>query len=530
MAVERLVGTLVLRLTGVFCAAVAVVAVVHPRQPTIPYDRFRLLVCLAGVTVLLVAATRLLRGRVPLDRPAAARLVAPVLTVVGSVVCTVLALALRYDFGWDARVVAAMSRQLALGQQLNSYQVGYLSRYPNNLPLLAIDNLCQALGRAWGLDYVSVFILLNGLCLAVTLQSTYWLVSMLRSPRAGVTAQLLVLGLVGLSPWMTVAYTDTVAMPFVVASTALVVAAARSGSRWVRVAFVVLAVLALLVGYEIKTTPVVSIVAVGCIAALVLTSRPAAARRLVALGLVAGLALFFVGTVVAKHEAPALARVSASSIDRSQSPPAVWWVYMGTTEHPVNGQPRYGAYDGEIVGATRSLDGKAAGRYAAAQLRTHLSDLGVGGYLEFAGNKAAWNWGDGMFWAWSEGIDGAEADLTHGRLAAFVDTWNHPHGPGYAWRAALTQAVWLVLLLTVAARLLRARWRWELGLLALSVLGIAAFTVVFQGRSRYLLVYVPIVVSLACVLPAVLTPRTRHRTSLRRSDDHRGADREVVAT
>jgi hypothetical protein len=87
-----------------------------------------------------------------------------------------------------------------------------------------------------------------------------------------------------------------------------------------------------------------------------------------------------------------------------------------------------------------------------------------------------------------------------------------------------------VVLLAAGVGLLVRPYRRDVALLAVSVVGIILFTLVFQGRSRYLLVYVPIVVSLACVLPAVLTPRTRHRTSLRRSDDDRGADREVVAT
>ena len=51
-----------------------------------------------------------------------------------------------------------------------------------------------------------------------------------------------------------------------------------------------------------------------------------------------------------------------------------------------------------------------------------------------------------------------------------------------------------------------------LPLLVLSVLGIAAFTLVFQGRSRYLLIYVPVVVALWAVLRPVGWRPGRRRT------------------
>jgi hypothetical protein len=100
----------------------------------------------------------------------------------------------------------------------------------------------------------------------------------------------------------------------------------------------------------------------------------------------------------------------------------------------------------------------------------------------------------------------------HGPLTDTVRPWNHLGGPGYATRAALAEALWLLLLLVSGVRLLRASWRWETGLLALSVLGIAAFTLIFQGRSRYLIPYVPMVVALATTLSVVGWRPGRRRT------------------
>ena len=60
------------------------------------------------------------------------------------------------------------------------------------------------------------------------------------------------------------------------------------------------------------------------------------------------------------------------------------------------------------------------------------------------------------------------------------------------------------------------------GLLALSVLGIAAFTLVFQGRSRYLLTYVPLVVALS------VSCRRPRRPARSGGEDDGGPERQVT--
>jgi hypothetical protein len=510
--VEPVLGKALNRLAGVFLVAVALVALVAPRDPNLTYSRWRVSVFLAALLVgaLVVHAARRRRSGRRGDREL--RLLSVLVTVAGAAVCTLLAWALRYDAGWDARVVAEMSHRLVGGHDLTAYQYGYLSRYPNNLPLLVLDNLCGEVGRLLHLAPGTVSVMLNGLGLAVTLQATYWLVAMLRGPAHGVAAQALVLALVGTSPWMSVAYTDLVSMPLLTLATALVVAATRTRSRAVTTTYALVATGCLLLAYEVKTTPVVSVVAFVLVAALCWRSASAVARRRLAVGVLAGLVLFVGGAALAKELTPAVAGVSADRIDRSRTPPTVWWVYMATTQHAVDGHMRYGGYDTDIVRATRQLDREASARYARAGLERHLADLGPTGYLTFLANKAAWNWGDGMFWAWGEGIDADEPALVHGPLTDAVRTWNHPAGAWYAWRAALAEAVWLLLLLTTGLRLLRAPWSRDTGLLVLSVLGIAAFTLVFQGRSRYLLTYVPVVVALWAVLRPVGWRPGRRRT------------------
>jgi hypothetical protein len=74
---------------------------------------------------------------------------------------------------------------------------------------------------------------------------------------------------------------------------------------------------------------------------------------------------------------------------------------------------------------------------------------------------------------------------------------NSPAGNLFGLHVLLVQVTWTALLLALGIGLLHARVRPELLLMAFTVVGIAVFTLPFQGRSRYLLVHVPIVVALA---------------------------------
>lgn len=512
MGIDRRLGTVLLRATGVFLLAMATIALVAPRRPNTTYSTPRVLACLA-VLAALTALVRLGRARLRLGAGREVpRWAGPALAVVPAVGCTLLAYALRYRFGWDAGAVLSISERIADGRELTGIQYGYLSRYPNTLPLLVVDNQLQRVSGWTHLHAATLFVGLNGLALAVTLLGTYWLVSMLRGRGAGLAAELLVLALVGLSPWMTIGYTDLIAMPWLVLGLALVVRLGRTGSRPRQALLAVLAVCCLWLAFTLKTTPVVAFAAVALLTAGAALPR-SAARRPLAAALAGGLVLFLGLTLVSRQALPDLAEVGSQRVDRSQSLSPVLWMAMGvTTTRTGSGRVQYGGYDPVAGDMVDILEGPELRAWAERRLRDRLSELGPGGYLRFVVDKSAWNWGDGMFWAWGEGHDREERNLGQGRLAEVVDRWNRPDGAGYPWRADAAQAVWLFLLLLLGARALRARWTWQTGLLLLCVLGIAAFTVIFEGRSRYLLVHVPVVVALALSLPPVLPGRRTGRS------------------
>lgn len=504
---ESPVGRALLRLAGASLLAVAVVGLVAPRPVNVVH-RWQVVVPVALGLVGVAATVRLPRWSKNRWSPVA-------VAVGGGAVATLIGLMQRYHYGWDARVVMDVARSLQAGRPLSPADYDYLSLYPNNLPLLAIDRMGVAVAQAVSLAPDAVLIPLNGVCVAVTLYAVHDLVVRVAGRGPALVAQLVTLVLVGTSPWLAVPYTDFYAMPFLVGGIALAVRAMTPRARTGRVILWLLAVLSVSVAYAIKTTPVVVAVAAVLTAVVAIFDHDLAPGRragVIAACAASSLAFVALGTGLSAA-ATSTAGVDATRIDTSVSPPLLWWVAMGADEQrTADGVVNYGAYSREMVDAITGRTPDEMRSYAAGVLRDRWAQRGLGGTLAFYGSKAAWNWGDGMFWAWGEGPDSLPGTLAPANgVTGIVHDLNGFHGSGYQLRADLTQALWLAVLLVAGIGLLRTPYRRETLLVAASLLGIAAFTLVLQGRSRYLFAFAPLVVVLAGMVHASLPRLGRRR-------------------
>ncbi len=511
---ERVAGAVALRVAGVLLVATAVVVLVAPRDPNVVFSRPFVLAGFVGAG-LVAALTVLVGARLrPRRRWAGwSWTLAVTIAVGGAVVATYAARRVAYVVGWDSGVVAGFSETLHASGPLTPYAVDYLSRYPNNIPLLALMNASRAVADRIGSTMPEVFVTLNGLCVAVVLLSTYALVRMVRSHRAAVCAQLVLLLLIGASPWLAVPYTDVVLMPFLSVGLLLGVAALRT-RRPASMALLGLGSVAVLtVGFTVKATVAPALVAVALVAALVVVGRAGVRSFALGLAFAAAAALVFLGAgALARSSAERVARVDAAQLAPDRAPPLPWWIAMGLSKTPRADRFFYGSFEGAMIRDSRYLGGAQLRAYSEQVLRDRVDRLGAAGLAGFAVDKQAFNWGDGMFWAWGEGVDvKPELLLRHDPASRWVQSWNHARGSAYLARASLTTGVWLFVLGWAGVGLLGAGYRREVLLLALTVALLMGFTLLLQSRSRYLLAYVPVVVALAAVVDVRALARIRRR-------------------
>ena len=134
---------------------------------------------------------------------------------------------------------------------------------------------------------------------------------------------------------------------------------------------------------------------------------------------------------------------------------------------------------------------------------------GVLGTLDFEWAKSRWNWGDSTFWSYQEGKDAIAKVTAHGSLTATVMNWNHPGGTYFHLHTGISNGIWFGFILISGCGPLLVSYRRDIALLAVALPGIALFTLLLQGRSRYLLPFVP-VVSYWCAHCPVCGSRRTH--------------------
>jgi hypothetical protein len=478
-----------------------------------------LITCLVVLGLAVVA-------RVPrLARPVVeSRWTAPAGAVVGGLLGAVVGEVMRYPYGWDAREVMTIARHLHAGIPLTDGNTHYLSIYPNNLPLVTIDRLGIAVADRFGLSPDAVLIAANGLCLTASLWLLHVVVRRVAGHGPALLAMLLAWVFVGLSPWMAVPYTDLYAMPFVIGAVALA-GTALSGTGWPRWRAWAGAVVCAAVGFVIKTTPVVLIVA-GLLVVLLgalpdkeaqeppdqagadrssanrpSAKRTSAGRRAGTAVLVAAVTLagFLLASSALTTASRAASGVDLERVHTSESAPVLWWVANGMNELRKPTFVSWGGFNRSMVNAIQDRSHAEMMEYSRDYIADRWAERGLGGMTSFYANKAVWNWSDVTFSAWSEGYDAQAEPIADTAASRWLSQVNGYHGSHYELRVSITQGIWVALLIVTGVGLLRVPFRRDVLLLALSTVGIGAFILVFQGRARYLLTFVPVIVALGCV-------------------------------
>ncbi|NHN54607.1 hypothetical protein G9U51_02280 [Calidifontibacter sp. DB0510] len=491
-------GTWVQRFTGGCLLAVVLLVLVHPRPSIYPPDRW----VVTPVVLLVVAAVAALwwsgRLRSPSWSERAWRRVGLGAGVASTLIAGLVAWGSAYRTTWDAELVHLAS----YSKFSMSQHAAYFSRFPNNRVLLAVARLANTLDREVGGGYALWWAIVNTLIVAGTVALVWWCARRIAGARAGALSLVPFTLLVSLSPWLSVPYTDLLALWSPVAALAAsLMAIERRGARaalwWAMTGA------SLGVGYAIKVTPLVGLVAV---VLAILVRRGAWLTRAAAIGVCAVACLVSAWGV--NQAAISMSGLSGLTPGISASP----WTYVASgirTSPGIGGGVYYGLFSDDIEHRTTGLPTGQQAQIARQMVRDTIERRGARGMASFAVNKTIFNWGDGTFWAYGEGHDRFEPPMRSDPVSRAVQGFAAPSGSAWQLHVDVAQIGWLLLLVLAGVGLLRSRYRFDLLVMATSLLGIAAFTDLFQGRSRYLLGHVPMICVLAAVvLPIALAPRS----------------------
>ncbi len=483
---HRLISVL-FRITLMFILAVLIFA---DKIPTTEFHKrtfvqTNLVLLAMGVMALLVIRQLLIKKRyIPLS-------VFPGAIIV-LFVTTVLSIFGMFETGWDAGEVMDDAMKVATGGTISP---DYYSIYPNNrLIFLTLTFLFKPFARL-GLDDPKAFY-----GIAVVFQCLlFWLTGLMLhdilrirfGKRTAMFGYILFCLFVGINPWMFIVYTDGMGIIFPVLILWIFAKIPDAAwyftlLKWLLMAFAAIA------GYHMKATPVVMLIAL-IIAAVIaylgdLTEKKNRAALLIVL--LAGVLTVPGISISDKYLGNAFETVTGTTIDHEKEYSSYDFLNMGLNDEShgtMNAEDdnyslSFGTYDERVEG---NKD----------RIKERLKSYGADGLAWLYTRKLLLNYNDGSF---GYGL-GGEGFI--GRSFSDDSVFNHwlrqliwPDRSGFNVLLNYFQILWLGIL---AAMLL-----WQIRdiyscALALSIMGITAFTCIFEAQQRYLLVFAPIYVLIA---------------------------------
>ncbi|SEC42569.1 hypothetical protein SAMN04489844_2272 [Nocardioides exalbidus] len=418
--------------------------------------------------------------------------------------------AIRLPPGWDASQVAGIAERMALGLPDDPGQVSYISTYPNNALVVAVLHLWDAFTISRGnpdLWAAAVVLVAGAMTSAVAL--AYLAARRMGGPVAAYLLLAFSVVFVALSPWVPVAYSDTLTMPFPAAVLYLFSLERSRRRTTTRVALWAAMAVVTMVGYALKPTAVFALAAAALVALVVAVPTLRRSWRGVAAcaaGVVAGVVVgtLLVGELVSSW---GMATTDEAAPQRLG---VTHFLKMGAQQPPGAYNDYFGSYAEADVLETRALPLEGRTRANLDRYLDRVADMGPVGYARFLERKLTWTFGDGSFFAWGEGgmsVDPTPFLVTDPRSIS-IQRWMGLHGDRYATTFSLWQGTWLVVLLLVAAGALhRGRGLGSAATMArLSLLMLVAFLLLFEARARYVYLYLPYFLVLASLSAALLTP------------------------
>lgn len=391
--------------------------------------------------------------------------------------------------GWDCGKIV----DTAFSQNMSS-ESEYFSFYPNNLFLLFLFRIVSKILSALQIgDPWLPLSLLNTFAVdAAILFSVLSMKKIFGNKSAAITFFFAVL-LIGFFPWLTVPYSDTLSMPFVVYSFFLYLQIDGQDSLTKKIGLGGCMGLSVGIGYLIKPTAVIPLIAITLLHILctnfskkgfLKNSSFIPAALAVFLLINGGFGLFV------SHQ-------TKIPIDPEKATPMSHFIMMGLKEVEISPNILYGAWNAEDIILTHSIPIKAE-RIAANKQVIHerLQEFGPVGYLKFLNNKARWITSEGNFFWGGEGGFAEYDQIKSQTIREVVD----PYGKYFDVYDYVAQGIWIfVMLLLVAPAVLRKKnvFHRETAIMRCAIFGILCFILLFEGRSRYMINHLPFFIMLA---------------------------------
>lgn len=391
--------------------------------------------------------------------------------------------------GWDVRVIFGNAEALAYGVR-DGVDIYYFSTYPNNMLLVYTVALFLKVGlmiHGEGAYAVLLAILAAISCLSGLLTSLC--VYKLTENRPATFISIVIAGvMVCLSPWMTIPYSDTIGLLFPISGLFCLLYIKPYWVKYFSFTF------ACFLGYLYKPTVAILFIAFMlvkiCTVVVKTRNREANFRQW--------------GTAIASVLVALLCVLAINeSVQALNSSPMEKEKQMGMSHYLMMGlnNESGGMYSASDVSFSESFETREERRVANLQAATQrLKEMGFKGIIELLLRKNISNYNDGTFGWGREGSFYYEILPDNSKTAEVLRSIFFTNEMGtYNWiYASILQILWLSVLLGVSLCFVTTGKGDIYTILPLTLLGLSAFLLIFECRARYVFLYLPVYILLAC--------------------------------
>lgn len=406
----------------------------------------------------------------------------------------VVAWQIYFKTGWDCAQIVQMAQRVAFDYDDIGRDM-YFSMYPNNVLLVAVFAAVLRFTKYIGLNADYFPLVMIG-CLMVNMAG-FFMADCIRKLTKRNWLALIAWGvymlLAGLSPWISIPYSDTYSILFPILCIWLYTYRDEKSKLlvWGGIGF------AGGIGYFIK--PTVILVVYGIIALEIWNNicsynrrdRKKCVRNWIT---VAG-ALFLSMLLAAGFNDLAREKMGFTPIKSKEFTP-MHYAMMGLN------YTTGGTYDQTDVNFSAGAPSvKERNNNALEEIGNRISDMGVTGLAAHTVRKMLTNFNDGTF-AWGkEGEFYWNIQEKSNGLANQLRSYYYDSGSNYEIFHTFSQAMWVVILCLIVCIALPAEEKSErtTASVLLGILGIICFVMLFEARARYLYLYSPLFILAAAI-------------------------------
>lgn len=431
-----------------------------------------------------------------------------------SIQITYAALIFR-KIGWDAGMVYSSACDLVNGTFNN---VEYFSMYGNNVLLLLFLEILFRACKLFGCNnYLFISIIFNIFMIDLAIYYIYKTCEKLIGKKYGTLSYFISIPMLGLNPYLTVVYSDTLSYIFPVIIFYNYILYKNEKDSKSKSMFIFNIAFFSILGYLVKPTNIIISIAIFIIELLSMivkkiVKKQSAKQNQILLNknkykqhFINCFIVFFTILVVYGsfdiYKNLRLKNYISKEITYQNSFPMTHFMMMGLKPEGYEGK-YYGVYLEDDVNSTKSQIGKSAKKeYNIKQIKIRLKAMGIKGYISYLYDKYTFIISDGSFFYGDEGNFYQSEPYFSGKLASLVQGFSYVDGKYYnKITVNIMQSYWIIILgLILISSILSLIYGDEkkISILKLSIIGIIAFILLFEARSRYLMNYLPVFILLA---------------------------------